>query len=199
MMQPKIFCFLLLGIFFQMACYAENNFSLNKETEIQNSFLIGSGQFSRFTTDEGSIQGTGLKASYFHIFKKQIALDVFFSTALSGSKNVSNSFTGLGAYVFYNLLGNCCNTTEKTYIDGRLHITDSVTANNSLFVGLGVDQYYLNGAKTVYSASGIGLGIKYQFSLFSFRWEASGQYSLLNSGSTKLSGLSVAGGIIFPL
>ena len=199
MTRLRFFYFFLCIFFFQISGFAENNFSLRKEEVIKNSFIIGSGQFSRFSTDEGSIQGSGVKASYFHVFNKQIALDIFFSTALSGSKNVSNSFTGLGAYVYYNLLGDCCDTNQKTFVDERQQILDFTQANNTLFLGAGVDQYYLNGAKTIYSASGLGLAVKYQFSLFNWRWETTGQYSLLNSGSTKLNGLMLSAGIVFPL
>lgn len=168
--------------------------------ETQNrSFLSASGEYSQFNLDEGAgkIAGSGLKIDFTHAFSEKTSLEMYLASALNTSGG--SSFTGLGGYMFYNIFGNCCVSQRVVYIDGKPLISESSRKGQSLQVGAGLDQFFLNGSKSVYSSSGVGVAAVYQFALFNYNFKAEARQSQMTAGKTKIQGSFFSLGLTFAL
>ncbi|RYZ80502.1 MAG: hypothetical protein EOP04_25765 [Proteobacteria bacterium] len=126
-------------------------------------------------------------------------MELFLASALNPSGGGQSSFTGLGGYVLYNLYGNCCMEQRTISVDGRPMITETTEKRSSLQVGLGLDQYFLNGSKSVYSASGLGIGLNYQFRFMKYNFKASYRHSQMTTGQLKIGGDFIGLGMVFSL
>lgn len=187
---------LLLAPFILMSSAAQA-MDLRMDISETKSFLTASGEFSQFTLEEGSIMGTGFKADFINSFADKLAMSVYLSSGLNPLGG--SSFTGLGGYTYYNLLGECCATVRTVSIDGKPTVTETTVRGQNLQIGIGLDQFFLNGSKSVYSASGLGLSMIYQFALFKYNFKAEARHSQLNAGTSKIQGNFVSLGIVFAL
>lgn len=190
----KLLSFLVL---LQFLAFSAGAVDLRTDQSRTKSFLTASGEFSQFTLEEGSIAGSGLKVDFTNAFTDKLALEIFLSSGLNTSGGAS--FTGLGGYTYYNLLGECCATVRTVLVDGRPTVTETSIRGQNLQVGLGLDQYFLNGSKSVYSASGLGFAAVYQFALFKYNFKAEARHSMMNAGQNKIQGNFVSFGVVFAL
>lgn len=163
------------------------------------SSLAVSGEMSQFTLDEGSISGTGVKVDFSHGFTKDIALELYLSTAIGGGSSVSASFTGLGGYALYNLLGTCCQENRTISVDGTTVVKETMAQKHLLQVGIGLDQILLNGSKGVYSTSGLGIGGNYQFNVWDFKVKISARMAQMTANKEKVQATFFGAGLVFPL
>lgn len=170
---------------------------LQVEETHSRSNLSASGEFSQFTLQEGSLAGSGVKLGFANAMSPQTTLGVYLASALN--TNGGASFTGLGGYLYYNLLGNCCTSVRKLLVDGRPYLTESTERGQSLQVGLGLDQFFLNGSRSVYSASGLGASLTYQFAILSYNLKAEARHSQLTAGQNKIQGNFFSLGLLFDL
>lgn len=195
MRPPKIIISFLV-LFAPSALWA-----LDMRTEMiqKKSFLGISGEFAQFNLDGAAISGSGLKIDFAHAIQDKFNLDIYLSSAVNSTGGVQVSFTGLGGYAFYNVFGNCCQENRVIYIDGKPLVTENIEKESSLQVGLGLDQYFLNGAKTVYSTSGLGVAVNYQFKMFHQNFKAEFRHSQMSSGQNKITGNFFSLGMIFVL
>jgi len=165
----------------------------------KKSFLGISGEFAQFKLDGAAISGSGLKVDFSHAIQDKYSLDIYLSSAVNSAGNVQVSFTGLGGYAFYNIFGNCCQENRVIYIDGKPLVTENVEKESSLQVGIGLDQYFLNGTKTVYSTSGLGIAANYQFKMFQHNFKIEVRHSQMATGQNKITGDFFSLGMIFSL
>jgi len=173
--------------------------AMDMRTELSQtkSFLTASGEAAQFTLEEGSLSGSGLKVDFTNSFSEKVALEVYLSSAINTAGG--SSFTGLGGYTFYNIWGECCATVRTVSIDGKPMLTETSVRGQNLQVGLGLDQFFLNGSKSVYSASGLGLSVIYQFALYKYNFKAEARHSQMNAGTNKIQGNFVSFGVVFAL
>jgi hypothetical protein len=169
---------------------------LTSEVKERRSTLAASYENASFSLPDGDIKGSGIKIDFSHAFKKDYAMEVYLSSAINGQQS---SFTGLGGYLYYTLLGNCCEVNKTVTVGGQPVLTERELNTNSLRIGFGVDQFLLNGSKAVYSASGIGFGASYQFALFNYQFKASIRSSTMSVNTSRVQGLFYGLGMVFPL
>lgn len=194
MKRPRFFLNLLLLSGLSSTAVAMD---LHLEQERSKSFLTASAEFSQFTLEEGSIGGSGLKVDFNNSFTDKISLEIYLASAINTTGG--SSFTGLGGYTYYNLYGDCCLSRRRVLLDGRPMMTETTNKGSNLQVGVGLDQFFLNGSKSVYSASGLGLSAIYQFALFKYNFKAEGRHSQMTAGENKIQGTFFSFGLVFAL
>ncbi len=167
------------------------------EKKTTTSFIGASLDFTQMTLKGGSITGNGFRINFDHYFSPKMAVEVYLSTAINTDTNVSNSFTGIGGYGYYTLLGNCCDLKKVVSHEGVPILVEKNEHKNSLQVGAGIDQFFLNGTKSVYSISGLGVGANYHFPLFGYHFKAYLRYSMMSANKTSVTGIFLGLGINF--
>lgn len=170
---------------------------LHVQQERSKSFLTASAEFSQFVLEEGSIGGSGLKVDFLNAFSDNVSLEIYLASAINTTGG--SSFTGLGGYTFYNVYGDCCLTNRRVILDGKPMVTETTLKGANFQVGVGLDQFFLNGSKSVYSASGLGLAAIYQFPLFKYNFKAEARHSRMTAGENKIQGTFFSFGIVFAL
>lgn len=169
-----------------------------EQSEVK-SFISFGLENSQFDVNNAKITGFGGKLDFSHYINEKVNFQIFISSAINQQNSVSSSFTGLGGYVYYSVLGACCQTKKFTSVAGTPVITESRPQENILNIGIGIDQYMLYGTSSVYPASGLGYSVNYLFDLFGFRFKAEARMNNLSIGATQVKGMSFGAGIILPL
>lgn len=185
----------LLSVLF--LCSSAKAMDLHLEQDRAKSFLTASAEFSQFTLEEGSIGGSGLKVDFNNAFTDKISMEIYLASAINTTGG--SSFTGLGGYTYYNVYGDCCLSTRRVILDGKPMVTETTNKGTNLQVGVGLDQFFLNGSKSVYSASGLGISAIYQFALFKYNFKAEGRHSQMTAGENKIQGTFFSFGLVFAL
>lgn len=193
----KQLSFLLLLLFAFRA--GAEGLSLETSTEEKTSFLAFSLDYGRFTLPEGSIVGYGGQLDFTHFFSSSISVDAYFSSALGNDGGISSTFTGFGGYINYLVLGQCCSARHTVSVAGFPTVTETEKLGNLLQLGVGVDQYFLNGTQSVYPASGLGIQASYDFNLIGKRLRVAGRDSFMTANKVKVQGLFFSVGLVFPL
>jgi hypothetical protein len=185
-----VFCF---GLKIQAA-------ELNMKTEktVQNNSLSAAFEMATFTFEGESVGGSGIKLDYGHHFEAPLEMNLSLFTAINGSSN-QVSFSGLGGSLYYDVFGICCSSTTSTYLGSEKIIVEKTKPTNSLQVGIGLDQFYLNGSKSVYSSSGFNVGAAYKFTMFDYNLKAAARYSMMGTDKQKIQAYFLSLGIVFPL
>lgn len=179
---------------------------LGMESQIRTQISERRGQISagyestELTTPEGTISGAGLRMAYNHWFSSSYAVEFGASVAMNSQGSVqSNSFTGFNLFGYYNLLGQPFDSTKKTYLSDVLVTTEQQPSGYSLSLGAGVSQYFLNGNRGVYSASGLGAGLIYQVRVWKSTVRAAARWNQLQASGLSIDGISYDLGLTFPL
>lgn len=172
---------------------------IKTETSTSSNYLSASGEFAQFTLPEGYIRGDGLRVDFMHYFSNKMSFDAFLGSAVNSQSSVSSSFTGLGGYFYYTAFGNCCAMKKTISSGGAPILIETQAKKNSVSVGVGLDQFFLNGTAAVYSVSGLGVGAKYQFNLFNYNFETAARYSMMSASGVSIKGLFVSAGVVFGL
>jgi hypothetical protein len=170
---------------------------MHLEQDRTKSFLSTSGEFAMFTLEEGKISGPSLKVDFNNSFSNRFSIELYLASAINASGG--SSFTGIGGYAYYNLFGDCCTAYRRVSIDGKPMISETAEKAQNLQLGFGIDQFFLNGSKSVYSASGVGFGALYQFSLFKYDFNAEARHSQMSAGQSKIQGDFFSLGMVFGL
>jgi hypothetical protein len=192
----KLYVFSTFALSLSLAKAEGLNLSVDQNR--RNNNLSLSIERADFKIETESVNGTGLKLDYAHHFEYPFELNTSFFTALNGAQS-NVSFSGLGAGIYYDVFGNCCSSVKTAYL-GRNKLYSEATYRSNFFqLGLGVDQFYLNGSKSVYSSSGIYLGSQYSFNLFNYNLKVGARYSQLGSNKLKIEASFFSLGITFPL
>ncbi len=188
-----IFTMIFVGLSAQAA-------DLNMKTEkvSRNNSMSASFEMATFTFESESVGGTGLKLDYSHHFEPPIQVDLSLFTAINASQS-QVSFSGLGASLYYDVFGNCCESVATTYLGSEKMIVEKTKVTNTLQVGIGIDQFYLNGSKSVYSSSGFNAGVAYKFNLFDYNLKAAARYSMMGTEKQKIQAYFLSLGIVFSL
>lgn len=173
---------------------------LNMKTEktVQKNSLSAAVEMATFTFEGESVGGSGIKVDYGHHFESPLEMNLSLFTAINGSSN-QVSFSGLGGSLYYDVFGTCCSSTTTTYLGSEKVIVEKTKPTNSLQVGLGLDQFYLNGSKSVYSSSGFNVGAAYKFTMFDYNLKAAARYSMMGTDKQKIQAYFFSLGIVFPL
>lgn len=176
------------------------------EPQIRTQISERRGQISagyestELTTPEGTISGAGLRMAYNHWFSSSYAVEFGASVAMNGQGSVqTNSFTGFNLFGYYNLLGQPFESVKKTYLSDVLVTTEQQPSGYSLSLGAGVSQYFLNGNRGVYSASGLGAGLIYQVRVWKSTVRAAARWNQLQASGLSIDGISYDVGLTFPL
>jgi|GEM_PF-2648149 len=198
-MLAKATSFILILLSFQIGFMSSQAkaWDLRTSQEQDENSLAISGEMSQFALSGGSISGEGVRLDFNHSFQQNFSAEVFLSTALNTT--AASSFTGFGGYALYNLFGTGLAKQQATSLDGVPLIRESEEQASIVQVGLGLNQYLLNGSKGVYSSSGVGVVGNYIFKAFKYNLKASAKYSALVSDNTAVQGLFLSLGIVFPL
>ncbi len=175
------------------------DYSLKIEDGKHPSYFSAAIQGSKFTIEDGKIEGSGVQVAYNYFFQDKWSMHVDISSALGLTGSLQNSYTGINLSVDYGLIGECCQKNRNIYLNDQIIATESLGEVSYLSIGAGLDQYFLNGTKNVYSASGLAVNSKYLFSLFKLTWIVEGKFSMLVSGGHNVSSQSILLGLVFPL
>lgn len=186
-------------ILFATSAAWSQNLDLHTETHSQPNFLAISAENSQFTLPEGTILGSGVKAEFDHSFSSDFGFNLFLSTAFTGQTGGQSSFTGLGGNFSYNLLGECCAAERVVSLAGRPVLLERKELGTIVQLAVGADQYFLNGSKAVYSASGLSIGVNCDFNVWNYRIRASVRQSSLVANQTDMTALFFSLGLMFPL
>lgn len=177
----KLIC--LASFLLNTQVFAES-LSLDTKIEEKKSKIGLSYETSNFSTNEGSIHGMGGKLDFIHSFTNVWSVDLFLSTALNSQGSVQNRFTGLGVYFLYTLFGEPYSSKKTTLVNNQPIATEtSIIAPQSLLVGPGLNQYFLNGNQGIYSSSGLSATAIYNFELFKINWKLSSRYTMMSASS----------------
>lgn len=196
MMLRKITVTILAMLFISSMSFA-NEFRTKFENK-QNSIAV-LGITSSFQTDEGTITGSGIGVDFAHAFNDNLTMDVSISTALSQGEGVSSSFTGVTGFVYYNFLSACCDKYKTVSVSNVPVFTETVLSPYLLQVGAGINQYFLNGSRGVYSSSGLGVGANFFFRAWNYQVKLSGRVSQMTTNEMQVQGMYLGAGLVFPL
>lgn len=190
-----------IGFFLWVATtHAEVDAQIRTHMVEQKGQISAGYETTEFSTGEGTISGSGLRMAYNHWFTSSYAVEFGASVAMNSQASVqSNSFTGFNLFGYYNLLGQPFSSAKQTYLSDTLISVEQQPARYSLSVGVGVSQYFLNGTRGVYSASGLGAGFIYQVRVWSAMVRASARWNQLQASSLNVDGLSFDLGFSFSL
>jgi hypothetical protein len=177
-----------------------SDLQLRSEINEYKSQITASYELTDLKTDEGNIAGAGLRVTFNHWLTPSLSLDFGASVAINNQSSVqSNSFTGFNFFTYYNVFGKPYGSEKKIQISDHSLLTERQKQRHSLFVGAGVSQYFLNGNRGVYSASGLGVGAIYQFQIWNTLLRLSSRWNQLEASQIKIDGLSYDLGICFSL
>jgi len=177
----------LILCFFSTQAFAVDVLTQTVETR---NYLSAGMEYAQFSLGNGGkINGTSLHLDFTHYFNNRFGMEVSLSSAVNASAATASSFTTIGAYGYYTAFGDCCSLNKIVSLDGVPILIESTNKKNSLKVGAGIDQVFLNGSKSVYSISGLGLGAQYDFKMFNRLFKASGRYSMMSSNNIDITGL----------
>lgn len=165
----------------------------------KKSQLAVLGVLTTFQTEEGSLSGNGISLDFSHAFNSKLTVDLTVSTALSFGGAVTNSFTGLNGYIYYNFLAPCCEESKVWTLNGAPLLTEKMSEPFLLQLGAGLNQYFLNGNRGVYSASGLGIGAQFHFRLWSYQVKVMAKSGQLSSNENQVTSLVLGAGLVFPL
>lgn len=189
-----------LFIFFLTPSLYANELHLQSEVKEYKSQITASYESTELKTDEGTISGSGLRVTYNHWLNSTISLEFGASVAMNNQSGVqSNSFTGFNFFTYYDLFGKPFLSEKKILISDHTLLSEKQNLRHSLFLGAGVSQYFLNGNRGVYSASGLGAGVIYQFQVWNSVLRVSSRWNQLESSQIKIDGLSYDVGVCFSL
>lgn len=186
-------------ILFSVCCVQAAEYSLSQASDSKKSFLTASYENSSFKLTDGEIKGAGVKIDFAYFFAQKINLEMALSTALNAQSTGQASFTGIEGYLYYTVWGESYDTLRTVSLNQQTVFVDRNQKINSLQIGAGVDQYLLNGSKSVYSASGLGAGVVYRFNLFNYNFKAGVRSSTMTAGAQKMQGLFYSLGLVFTL
>lgn len=187
-----VFCFLPFGL--NAEVLSLDSKVTEKKTQIGLAY-----EKSSFSTADGSIHGAGGRLTFLHSFTESWSAEMFFSTAINQQGSVQNSFTGFGGYALYTLLGKPYHSKKELIINGKTSAIENSPSQHALFIGPGINQFFLNGNQGVYSSSGLSVTAMYEFDLLSICWKVSARKSILRSGDVSVDGLSYDLGFVIPL
>ncbi len=181
--------------------FSSNSFANEFRTKFENqkNNIAVLGITSSFQTDEGTITGSGIGVDFAHGFNDNLTMDVSISTALSQGKGVSSSFTGVSGFVYYNFLSACCDKYKTVSVANAPVFTETVLSPYLLQVGAGINQYFLNGSRGVYSSSGLGVGANFFFRAWDYQIKLSGRVSQMTTNEMQVQGVYMGAGLVFPL
>lgn len=170
------------------------------QVERKNSLAV-TGEMGQFKLEGGSFSGSGLRADFSHSFNRKLDLELFLSSALStgGGDSVSSSFTGYGGSIYYNLFSECCEFKKTLSLNDIPVLQESQMSRSRFQIGMGLNQYLLNGSEGVYSSSGLSVGVNYLFPVWGFDLKASVRHLEMVSGSNKIKGLFAGFGFVFSI
>lgn len=189
----------LVALFVTLVAAPAFAWELRADVSESRDFLSLSGDMSTFKLEEGSIAGNGAKVDFAHYFGRKTSVELFLASAINASQSVSASFTGYGAHLLYVPFGDCCAERRAVQVDGRAVLTEDAETRSVFEIGLGLNQYLLNGSKGVYSASGVGGIVNYRFTMFSYQWKASARVAQMVSASVPIQAVFLSFGMALPL
>lgn len=195
-MTPLKLAFVALTLVAGQSAFAwdlRNNVKENRDS------LTLSGDMSTFTLEGGTISGSGAKIDFQHAFAPRASVELFLSSAISASQGVSSSFTGYGAHLLYSPFQDAYSANRSIEVNGVSLITENAETKHLFEIGVGLNQYLLNGSKGVYSASGLDGIASYRFAMLSFQWKASARFASLVSAATPVSAIFLSIGLSLPL
>ncbi len=183
-----------------------NSLTFANELQVRTEFveyksqISASYESSELATPDGTINGSGVRATYNHWLSQNFMVEFGSSIALNNQNSAqSNSFTHFNLYSYYNLWGTPYKLVKKSYLSDALVSSETIATRHALFIGGGISQYFLNGNRGVYSASGLGLGLIYQFQVWNTLLRVSSRWNQLQSSQISIDGLSFDFGIVFSL
>lgn len=154
---------------------------------------------AQYTVEDGKISGSGVRGTFYHAINDSFGAELGISAAVNTQGEVQNSFTGFTGFAYYNLFGRQNSKVKKTYLADVLISAETEPSNHNLLLGAGLGQYFFNGNKGVYSASGIGIGAIYKFNVWGLDFKVSARWSQLSAAQTNVNALAVDAGIVFSL
>ncbi len=176
-----------ISVFISTQAYAVDVLTQTVETR---NYLSAGMEYATFNLENGGkIAGTSIHADFTHYFNNRFGAEISLASAFNASSATASSFTTIGGYVHYTIFGDCCSLNKIITLDGAPIVIESTNKRNSLKVGVGIDQVFLNGSKSVYSISGLGLGAQYDFKMFHRLFKASARYSMMSSNEMDVAGL----------
>ena len=197
-MKPHSFC-LVFFLFIPSAVSSAETLSLETNLVQKKNKLGLSYEMSQFETTEGNLHGSGGRLSFQHSFTENWSTEIFISSAINTQGGVRNSFTGLGGYLLYTVLGTPYSSNKTLSMEGKPLFIDRISGDQAFYVGAGINQYFLNGDQGVYSSSGLSATAIYTFKAFHVHWKVSARYAMLNSADLEVTGLSYDFGFVVPL
>lgn len=172
---------------------------VRKETEQSRSQISFVGESSLLSTEAGNVQGAGAQVEFGHFFRDDISMNIAVATALASNNGLSSSFTGFYGYANYLISGTCCLSRTSTLVDGNVISSEVTNRTSRWLAGIGLEQFFLNGNRGVYSASGPGVGTSYYFQFWDYTWKAEFRYATLLSNQKPVGALFLGLGLSFDL
>lgn len=187
------------ALLFILICQQSLAFDLRSEISEQKNRLGVLFETSSFKLTEGEIKGAGGRIEFSHAFNSKLSMDLGLATALNNENSVQSTFTGFSGYGFYSLFTDCCGKQRNMTLNGHSILTESDNQPQVFQVGIGLEQFFLNGSRGVYSFSGPGIAANYQITLWSVCFKASARYTEMETQQTKVKATLFGLGVMFPL
>ncbi|MGE5087292.1 MAG: hypothetical protein ACM3MG_13385 [Bacillota bacterium] len=179
-MRPKSIL-MVLAFFLSMTARADE-FQVTEKMERSRLSLLS--QFGSMTLGGQSLTTQGIQIQYGYSVFEKLQLEGFIATALSlgNSEGLSSTFTGLGLYAFYPLLGRNIQTHKQLLLNSKSIYSEVSSSSILLLVGAGLDNYMLNGSKGIYSSTGAGVEASCLFPIWGYTGRANLKYTNLEAG-----------------
>ena len=172
---------------------------LTARNEGSNSQLSAGLEGSVVSTGGTQVNGLGLRLSYEYAFNDQWSIHPDLSLVFSTSSAQGFSYSGVDGFFRYNFLGSLRSTQSSVWDQGNPIAVESSLRSNRLSLGVGVLQLFLNGAKQVYPAAGLGAEVAYSFSGLGQWVEGSLRGASLTSNNKPVTVLFLGFSVLFNL
>jgi len=162
----SIFFLLLPGLFLPNVASSQKELEsdFRQVVETKHIRLLTSLETAFFKGSSSNLIGGGIRIGVNYgltdIYALQVALSQTFE--LSGS-GISVLYVGFSAYFNYAISGSFNQSSHQILVDGNLVVEENTQAENLFCVGLGVEEFLLNGSTSVYPATGLAASISYEF------------------------------------
>lgn len=187
--KPLNYFFIMVSLLCARVGFANNATSLTvKEDNYSGSFFAGF-EYAQLTTSIESLSGYGLQIGYRYVLTHRWCVDASLSQIYGSGAGAGFSalYSGINASVRYAPFTEFSQRRREVLYEGRRVFEETSENNRSLAVGLQMNQLLLNGTTSVYNATGLGLVVSYDMTLWSYHVRPELRYGSLSANNEDMT------------
>lgn len=162
--------------------------ALTSRSDRASSDLIMGLEFPSLKVGTASLTGGGFRFGYDYALNDHWSVNPNLALVFAASKTQGYLYSGFNGILRYSLFGGARPKQEVLLKDNQPIVSQQVGRESRLFLGLGIEQLFLNGAQQVYPAAGPTAVVGYSFNFMKSWFEVSARLDLLSANSRSVTG-----------